>query len=80
MTTTAAGTTPRAPRWMLVVSTLLLALGVAGAVGGLMLAGMVVLIVSQRPDLSNRLWYGLAALPSLLHSWVLTLLALHLVT
>lgn len=80
MATTATGTSPRTLRWILIVSTLLIALGVAGAVGGLMLAGMVVLIVSQRSDLSNRLWYGLALLPSLLHVWVLTLLVNPLVT
>lgn len=80
MATTATGTSPRTLRWMLVVSTLVLALGVAGAVGGLMLAALVVLIVRQCPDLSKRFWYSLAALPSLVHIWVLTLLAIHLVT
>lgn len=77
MATTATGTSPRTLRWMLVVSTLLIALGVAGAVGGLMLAGLIVLIVSQRRDLSNKFWYSLALLPSLLHIWVLTLVVYH---
>lgn len=76
MTTVQTETSPNTLRWMLVVSTLLLLLGVPGSIAGLVLAAMVLFVVSQRSDLPQPIWYALAALPVLLHLGVLALLVL----
>lgn len=76
MTTVQPNTSPNTLRWMLIVSAMMLLLGIPGSIAGLVLAVMVLWVISQRTDLPQPLWYVLAALPVLLHLWILALLVL----